>query len=112
MSADTSFSPYKSGEAKEKVKLSEIDRSLRTPGMFFLVSAVIWLFVGTVFAIMASYKLHTPDFLANYESLTFGRVPELELQSCEQLHSHLRLVHGKLSRKYHTFPAQIQWFDD
>lgn len=81
MSADTSFSPYKSGEAKEKVKLSEIDRSLRTPGMFFLVSAVIWLFVGTVFAIMASYKLHTPDFLANYESLTFGRVRSAHLTS-------------------------------
>jgi cytochrome c oxidase cbb3-type subunit I len=81
MSVETAFSPYKSREMDERVTLSEIDQSIRTAGMFFLISAMLWLFIGTVFAIIASYKLHTPEFLAQYEFLTFGRVRSAHLNS-------------------------------
>src|SRR5205814_5973445 len=33
-----------------------------------------WLLVGTVLAVIASYKMYTPEFLADYPWLTFGRV--------------------------------------
>jgi cytochrome c oxidase cbb3-type subunit 1 len=39
------------------------------------------LLIGTVFALVASIKLHTPDFLGDYEWLTFGRVRTAHLNS-------------------------------
>ncbi|MCG8528694.1 MAG: cbb3-type cytochrome c oxidase subunit I [Opitutales bacterium] len=81
MSADTGFTPYKSEDLSERVKLSEIDHSIRTSGLFFLVSAVVWLLIGTVFAIISSYKMHTPEFLAQYEFLTFGRARSAHLNA-------------------------------
>ena len=81
MSVEATFSPYKAREIKERVTLSEIDQSVRTAGLFFLVSAVLWLMIGTVFAIIASYKLHSPEFLAQYEDFTFGRVRSAHLNS-------------------------------
>jgi len=81
MSTDTTFTPYKSVEVEERVKLSQIDQSLKTAGLFFLISAIVWLMIGTLLAIIASYKLHTPDFLSQYEWLTFGRVRSAHLNA-------------------------------
>jgi cytochrome c oxidase cbb3-type subunit I len=39
-----------------------IDASCRVPVLTFFASAIFWLLVGTVFALLASIKLHSPGF--------------------------------------------------
>src|SRR5436309_4763815 len=51
-----------------------IDESARVPVLTFFASSVVWLLVGTVFALLASIKLHSPWFLSRWNWLTFGRV--------------------------------------
>lgn len=38
------------------------------------VSSVVWLLVGSALALVASIKMHSPGFLADWAWLTFGRV--------------------------------------
>lgn len=64
-----------------KVPLSRIDQSMRLPAILFLASSVLWLQAGTLFAMLASIKLHHPDFLGAYEWLTFGRVRSAHLNA-------------------------------
>src|SRR5580704_6786361 len=52
-----------------------IDASCRGPVLFFASSAVFWLLAGTLLAVIASTKLHSPYFLTGNAELTFGRVP-------------------------------------
>lgn len=52
----------------------EIDASLRWPVLCFSISSAIWLFVGLVFAIIGSIKLHAPGFFADCAMLTAGRI--------------------------------------
>src|SRR6188768_2802876 len=58
-----------------------IDASCRVPVLYFATSAVIWLLVGSVLALLASFKLHSPYFLTNTPELTFGRVRMAHLQA-------------------------------
>ena len=67
------FDPDTSSDLVKRAELSEIDASTKVPVLFFLVSAVLWLLVGTAFALISSFKLHTPNFLGDIEWLTFGR---------------------------------------
>lgn len=53
---------------------AEIDRSCRYPVLLFFASAAFWLLVGTVLALLASIKLHHPQFLTDAAWLSFGRV--------------------------------------
>jgi len=53
---------------------ARIDESARGPVLFFFATALFWLLAGTVLALAASLKLHTPGFLAGHDWLTFGRV--------------------------------------
>jgi cytochrome c oxidase cbb3-type subunit 1 len=64
-----------------RIKLSEIDRSMKWPAIFFTVSSLLWLILGSGFALIAAIKLTTPDFLADYEWLTFGRARSAHLNS-------------------------------
>jgi cytochrome c oxidase cbb3-type subunit 1 len=50
------------------------DASVRWPVLFLLTSSILWLVVGSVLALIAAIKLHTPAFLADCEFLTYGRV--------------------------------------
>ncbi len=65
----------------KRAELSAIDASTRAPALYFLGSSVLWLLVGTLFALIASYKLHTPEFLGDVEWLTFGRARTLHLNA-------------------------------
>lgn len=58
----------------EVLRRAEIDASCRTPVMAFFVSGVFWLLVGSALALLASWKMHSPEFLADWAWLTFGRV--------------------------------------
>lgn len=52
----------------------EIDMSCSGPLVLLFASAALWLGAGTLLSLIASIKLHSPGFLANVSSLTFGRV--------------------------------------
>ncbi len=58
-----------------------IDASCARPVMWFLASSVVWLLVGTVLAMLASYKMHSPGFLDQWAWLTFGRVRPAHLNA-------------------------------
>ena len=51
-----------------------IDRSLRHPVMFFMTSGAAWLAVSIILGIIASAKVHSPNFLAGCSWLTYGRI--------------------------------------
>ena len=51
-----------------------IDRSLRHPVMFFMTSGAAWLAVSIILGIVASAKVHSPEFLGGISWLTYGRV--------------------------------------
>lgn len=61
-------------EQEDAVRRASIDRSLRHPVMFFFTSGAAWLAVSILFGVIASVKLHHPDFLASCGFLTYGRV--------------------------------------
>ncbi len=68
------MNPYTETEKFEKARLSEIDSSMRWPTLLFLTSAVLWLFFGSALGLINMVKLIHPQFLANCEWFTFGRV--------------------------------------
>lgn len=68
-------------EANDAIYLSEIDRQMRVPSIMFICFGLFWLLVGTIFALVASIKLHNPGFLGNYEFLTFGRARSAHLNA-------------------------------
>ena len=53
---------------------SSIDRSFRLPGMLFLLSAVGWLALASILLLLTSIQDVRPNFLANIECLTYGRL--------------------------------------
>jgi cytochrome c oxidase cbb3-type subunit 1 len=63
--------PESSDELQER---TVADRSSRTPVLFWLSSSMIWLLLGSIFGVIASVKLHLPDWLVTEAALTFGRV--------------------------------------
>jgi cytochrome c oxidase cbb3-type subunit 1 len=76
-----SLNPATPPVAVARAELSEIDASTKWPVIVFLLSALAWLLVGTVFALISSIKLHTPEFLGDYEWLTFGRARTAHLNA-------------------------------
>jgi cytochrome c oxidase cbb3-type subunit 1 len=66
--------PTQRNDAAVRAELSEIDASIRTASVFFTVSSVLWLLIGSVFAIIAAIKMHHPDFLGGDAWTTFGRM--------------------------------------
>jgi cytochrome c oxidase cbb3-type subunit 1 len=61
--------------------LQQIDRSTRPSVIFFFSFALIWLLIGTALALIASIKMHAPDFLKGIECLTFGRARSAHLNA-------------------------------
>ncbi len=59
----------------------EVDRSAAGVVAVFFLSAVFWLLVGSLLALVASIKMHTPGFLTGWEWLTFGRVRPAHLNT-------------------------------
>lgn len=65
----------------EQRRRALVDRSCRQTVLLYYASAVFWLLAGSVAALLASIKLHYPEFLGNTEWLTFGRVRPAHLNS-------------------------------
>ena len=51
-----------------------IDRPLRHPVLFFLTCGAAWLAFALVLGVLASVKVHNPEFLGDRACLTYGRV--------------------------------------
>jgi cytochrome c oxidase cbb3-type subunit 1 len=65
--------------AQERAK---IDGSCRVPVLLFFGSAVFWLVLGSIFALLASIKMHSPDFFFPKISwLNFARLRPAHLNS-------------------------------
>jgi cytochrome c oxidase cbb3-type subunit 1 len=58
----------------EQVERALIDASTRVPVLMFYTFAIAWLLIGTVLAGFVSFRLHSPDLLANFSFLSWGRV--------------------------------------
>lgn len=69
-----SASPALSENEIEKVERALIDQSAQLPVLFFYTSAILWLLASTILGVIASFKLHAPDFLGATNWLTYGRV--------------------------------------
>ncbi len=68
-------------DSQELLTRVQTDRSCRQTVLIYYTSAVFWLLLGSVLAILASLKMHIPGFLADWEWLTFGRVRPAHLNS-------------------------------
>src|SRR5438034_7058519 len=66
--------PTSQAYALPPITAAEIDASCRLPLLVLFVSAAVWLVIGSAFALVASIKFHSPDFLADCSYLTYGRV--------------------------------------
>jgi cytochrome c oxidase cbb3-type subunit I len=76
------LSPRDTPESSDhRAELAEIDASTSGTVLLFFVAGMVWLLIGTVFALLASYKLHAPDFLNQYAWLTFGRIRTVHLNA-------------------------------
>lgn len=60
-------------------RLGQIDRSLRTPVLFFFALSILWLLAGSLFGVVSAIKMHAPQFLGDTEWLTFGITRTLHL---------------------------------
>jgi len=58
----------------EQVERALIDASTRVPVLMFYTSAIVWLLIGTVLAMLVSITMHAPDLLGNVSFLTWGRL--------------------------------------
>src|SRR6187397_3715818 len=58
----------------EQLERAYIDASTRVPVLMFYTSAIAWLIVGTVLAMVVSFKLHSPDLFSGISFLTWGRL--------------------------------------
>ncbi|MEZ5276192.1 MAG: cbb3-type cytochrome c oxidase subunit I [Opitutaceae bacterium] len=73
MSQNSNQAPL-SADADPVHGLGAVDRSVRFPVLILMGLSLLWLLTATVLSVMASFKLHTPGFLADHEWLTYGRV--------------------------------------
>ncbi len=75
------------GSVSQAVKDAEVmsrmqaDASTSYVTFVFLCCAVVWLVVASAAGLISSYKLHEPDFMAQYAWLTFGRIRTLHLNA-------------------------------
>ncbi len=70
----SSLFPNLSGDSKNREGVRRIDASIRFPLLTLIISASVWLIIATVVGFIASIKMHSPGFLADYSFLTYGKV--------------------------------------
>ena len=67
--------------AVEVPSRQDIDASAARVVLAWYIGAVFWLLVGSALALLASVKMHTPNFLGDIAWLTFGRVRPAHLNT-------------------------------
>src|ERR1044071_5742232 len=58
----------------EQLERAYIDASTRVPVLMFYTSAMAWLVLGTILAMVVSFKMHSPDLFGDISFLTWGRL--------------------------------------
>src|SRR6266571_2200063 len=83
MSATPSSSPMVTAAAPSvpPVAPAEIDASCRVPVLFLFACAAFWVVTASVFALIASLKLHVPDLLADCPWFTYDRVQAAQMNA-------------------------------
>lgn len=76
-SPSVSASPPASEEGWRRV----VDASTRRPVVAFIVSATVWLLIGSLLALIASFKFQFPDWWTQQPWLTFGRIRPAHLNT-------------------------------
>jgi cytochrome c oxidase cbb3-type subunit 1 len=79
--AEPAATPRLTDRDRSAAERAAIDASCRGPVLYFTTSAVVWLLIGSLLALVASIKLHSPYFLTGSPELTFGRVRMAHLQA-------------------------------
>lgn len=77
----TAFGGHAEGSAAHRFDVirARIDEAGRRPVLLMVVAATIFLVLGSIFGVIASAKLHLPDWLVSHAFLTFGRVRTMHL---------------------------------
>jgi cytochrome c oxidase cbb3-type subunit 1 len=65
-------------QAAATAEVTEIDATARCPLLLLLASALLWLVVSGVLALVNLVQLHTPGFLADCAALTYGRAQAMQ----------------------------------
>ncbi len=73
------LAPSTSPQRVELAHRTAIDLSARTPVLLCFGGALFWLLFGSLLGFLASWKLHDPQFLAEWSWLNFGRIRPLHL---------------------------------
>jgi cytochrome c oxidase cbb3-type subunit 1 len=63
-----------SAASQARVSFAEIDGSCSVPVLLLFTTALLWLLIGLVLALVSSIKLHAAGFLSQSAWLTYGRV--------------------------------------
>src|ERR671930_2126943 len=58
----------------EQLERAYIDASTRVPVLMFYTSAIAWLILGTVLAMVVSFKAHSASLFGDISFLTWGRL--------------------------------------
>jgi cytochrome c oxidase cbb3-type subunit I len=77
----SSGGPAITPDATELAERAAADRSTAIVVFVFFSCAIVWLLAASFAGLVASYKMHEPDWLTKYEWLTFGRVRTLHLNA-------------------------------
>jgi cytochrome c oxidase cbb3-type subunit I len=59
----------------------KIDESVTSQTAIYFATSLFWLLLGSIFGLIASYKMHWPDWLGEYAVLTFGRIRPAHLNT-------------------------------
>lgn len=77
----TAFGSHAAGSEAHRFDVIRvrIDEAGRLPVMLMVIVATAFLVLGSIFGVIASAKLHLPDWLVSHAPLTFGRVRTMHL---------------------------------
>src|SRR4029078_10777631 len=65
----------------DRVERALIDASTRLPVLVFYTSGIVWVRLSTLFGILTSFQIHSPDFLTDVPFLTWGRIRPVHLDA-------------------------------
>lgn len=78
---DPAAGPSHAGHHEELIERARADASSAPLVFFFLCCAFAWLLVASTAGLIASIKLHEPDWLTGQAWLTFGRIRTIHLNA-------------------------------
>lgn len=75
------ISPKTTSREGDFAERAEIDASTKFPVLLLFGGALFWLLAGSLFAMIAAWKMHDPLLLTEWSWLTFGRVRPAHLNT-------------------------------